>query len=205
MNKKLIFSIFLGLTAAHEAWSIEPLSTIGSPTEGSTLYACSTTSIKNPNPTDGRDRIHTTTCRKVANPSTNPDPKNAHKYSPGAAMKEVDSAFFWYRQASETAGSDDLSSLCQSYVDHFKSCDWTKVRDDIKVDEKTMQKSETLVKDILKLSPSRDLTKSDVYGCAVVLCLANPNGWRSVGECHPPIHKLFRDLARGRGFPACRT
>jgi hypothetical protein len=41
------------------------------------------------------------------------------------------------------------------------------------------------------------------YGCTVLLCLANPAGPRAVAECVPPINRLFRDLARGRGFPTC--
>lgn len=39
-------------------------------------------------------------------------------------------------------------------------------------------------------------------GCVVLLCLAAPN-WRAIPECVPPIRQLFRDLARGRGFPTC--
>lgn len=41
------------------------------------------------------------------------------------------------------------------------------------------------------------------YGCTVLLCLANPNGPRAVAPCVPPINRLFRDLARGRGLPSC--
>ena len=41
------------------------------------------------------------------------------------------------------------------------------------------------------------------YGCQVLLCLANPAGPMAVAECVPPIKKLFRDLAKGRGFPHC--
>lgn len=39
-------------------------------------------------------------------------------------------------------------------------------------------------------------------GCVVLLCLAAPS-WRAIPECVPPIRQLFRDLARGRGFPTC--
>lgn len=39
-------------------------------------------------------------------------------------------------------------------------------------------------------------------GCKVLLCLAAPS-WRNIGECHPPIHEVMRDLARGRPFPVC--
>lgn len=41
------------------------------------------------------------------------------------------------------------------------------------------------------------------HGCTVLLCLANPNGPMALGECVPPIKKLFRDLARGHAFPSC--
>lgn len=41
------------------------------------------------------------------------------------------------------------------------------------------------------------------WGCQVVLCLANPAGPTAAAECVPPITRLWRDLARGRGFPSC--
>jgi hypothetical protein len=48
----------------------------------------------------------------------------------------------------------------------------------------------------------RGMAHSD-YGCEVLLCLANPNGPKAASACVPPINRLFRDLARGRGFPTC--
>ena len=41
-----------------------------------------------------------------------------------------------------------------------------------------------------------------VDGCLVMLCLAAPS-WRAIPECVPPVHQLFRDLARGKPFPTC--
>ena len=41
-----------------------------------------------------------------------------------------------------------------------------------------------------------------VDGCIVLLCLAAPS-WRAIPQCVPPIRQLFRDLARGKGFPSC--
>jgi hypothetical protein len=41
------------------------------------------------------------------------------------------------------------------------------------------------------------------HGCEVLLCLANPAGPMAVGECVPPIKKLYKDLAHGRAFPSC--
>jgi hypothetical protein len=41
------------------------------------------------------------------------------------------------------------------------------------------------------------------WGCQVVLCLANPAGPTAAAACVPPITRLWRDLARGRGFPSC--
>lgn len=35
------------------------------------------------------------------------------------------------------------------------------------------------------------LTGDDRWGCELLLCLANPNGWKSVSECHPPVQKYF--------------
>jgi hypothetical protein len=41
-----------------------------------------------------------------------------------------------------------------------------------------------------------------VDGCKVLLCLAAPS-WRSIEQCVPTIHELFRDLAKGKVFPTC--
>jgi len=45
--------------------------------------------------------------------------------------------------------------------------------------------------------------QADDWGCKVVLCLSNPGGPTQYGECVPPIHKLWRELARGHAFPTC--
>jgi len=41
------------------------------------------------------------------------------------------------------------------------------------------------------------------YGCTVLLCLANPAGPTAVGQCVPPINRLWDDLWHRRGFPTC--
>jgi len=41
------------------------------------------------------------------------------------------------------------------------------------------------------------------WGCQVILCLSNPGGPTQYAECHPPIRKLWRWLAKGRSFPTC--
>jgi hypothetical protein len=41
------------------------------------------------------------------------------------------------------------------------------------------------------------------HGCQVLLCMANPGGWSKIGECAPPMKKLFKDLAKGKAFPTC--
>lgn len=41
------------------------------------------------------------------------------------------------------------------------------------------------------------------WGCQVILCLSNPSGPTQYAECRPPIHKLWRALAKGRPFPTC--
>lgn len=38
-------------------------------------------------------------------------------------------------------------------------------------------------------------------GCKFLLCIAGP--WSSISQCVPTVHEVFRDLARGRGFPTC--
>lgn len=43
----------------------------------------------------------------------------------------------------------------------------------------------------------------DDWGCQVLLCLSNPGGATQFGECVGPIEKLYRHLAKGRGFPTC--
>ena len=47
--------------------------------------------------------------------------------------------------------------------------------------------------------------QADDYGCQVLLCLANPNGPEAVGECVPPIERLWDDLKNGNPFPSCET
>ena len=49
------------------------------------------------------------------------------------------------------------------------------------------------------------MTGNDRWGCEVLLCLANPNGPRAVGECRPPIDKLFDCLSWRHPckFPSC--
>lgn len=43
----------------------------------------------------------------------------------------------------------------------------------------------------------------DMWGCEVLLCLSNPAGPTAVGECVPPITKLWKHLAKGHSFPSC--
>lgn len=47
------------------------------------------------------------------------------------------------------------------------------------------------------------VAQASSHGCEVLLCMANPRGPMALGECVPPIKRLFRDLARGRAFPTC--
>lgn len=44
---------------------------------------------------------------------------------------------------------------------------------------------------------------ADDWGCTVILCLADPRGPTTEPQCRPPIERLWRELARGRGFPTC--
>jgi hypothetical protein len=41
------------------------------------------------------------------------------------------------------------------------------------------------------------------WGCQILLCLANPNGWRSVSYCVPPVTALIRHLRKKGRFPVC--
>jgi len=47
------------------------------------------------------------------------------------------------------------------------------------------------------------IAHADDWGCEVLLCLSNPAGPMAVSECVPPIEKLYRELAKGRGMPSC--
>lgn len=47
------------------------------------------------------------------------------------------------------------------------------------------------------------LTGDQEWGCTCLLCLANPNGWKSVSECRPPVKKLFRHLRKHKPMPRC--
>lgn len=45
--------------------------------------------------------------------------------------------------------------------------------------------------------------RADTAGCTVVLCLANPAGWASVGECLAPVRAYFRSIRRKFRPPQC--
>lgn len=49
---------------------------------------------------------------------------------------------------------------------------------------------------------SQTASASD-WGCQVLLCLSDPRGPTTEGECVPPIHKLWDHLKKGRVFPTC--
>lgn len=50
---------------------------------------------------------------------------------------------------------------------------------------------------------SPQLTGDNKLGCEGLLCLANPNGWKSVSECHPPVKEIFRRLRKRKPMPRC--
>lgn len=43
----------------------------------------------------------------------------------------------------------------------------------------------------------------DLWGCQVLLCLANPDGPEALSECRPPIERLREHLRHGHPFPSC--
>ena len=45
--------------------------------------------------------------------------------------------------------------------------------------------------------------RADTFGCTVMLCVANPAGWASVGACIPPVTQALRRVARGGSWPSC--
>ncbi len=44
---------------------------------------------------------------------------------------------------------------------------------------------------------------ADQFGCTVLLCMSNPQGWASVPVCVQPVQLAFSLAARGRGWPQC--
>ena len=47
------------------------------------------------------------------------------------------------------------------------------------------------------------MSSKDEWACTCLLCLANPNGWKSVSECVPPVKKLLKELRKGKSMPKC--
>ena len=43
----------------------------------------------------------------------------------------------------------------------------------------------------------------DLWGCQVLLCLANPDGPEALSECQPPMERLWAHLRHGHAFPSC--
>ena len=43
----------------------------------------------------------------------------------------------------------------------------------------------------------------DLWGCQVLLCLANPDGPEALRECQPPMDRLREHLRHGHPFPSC--
>ena len=45
--------------------------------------------------------------------------------------------------------------------------------------------------------------RADTFGCTVLLCILNPQGWASVPYCVPPVQKAFALVASRRPWPQC--
>lgn len=52
------------------------------------------------------------------------------------------------------------------------------------------------------LSPAP--VRADAFGCTVLLCMLNPQGWASVPYCVPPVQKAFALVASRRPWPQRR-
>lgn len=56
--------------------------------------------------------------------------------------------------------------------------------------------------------PADQLLTGDArWGCELLLCLANPNGWKSVSECRPPVEKYIKCSTRKHNkcsMPKCK-
>jgi hypothetical protein len=51
------------------------------------------------------------------------------------------------------------------------------------------------------LSPAP--VRADTFGCTVLLCMLNPQGWASVPYCVPPVQAAFALIAKRRPWPQC--
>ena len=51
------------------------------------------------------------------------------------------------------------------------------------------------------LSPAS--VRADTFGCTVLLCMLNPQGWASVPYCVPPVQAAFALIAKRRPWPQC--
>ena len=54
---------------------------------------------------------------------------------------------------------------------------------------------------LMALSPAP--ARADTFGCTVLLCMLNPQGWASVPYCVPPVQKAFALVASRRPWPQC--
>lgn len=198
MKKNTLF--LLAAFACVPTFADTPL---GQSSNSTSLFACAVTSQKNPIPIDGKSTIYHTACRKVADQGLNPYKRNSSAYAPSnQGFGKIERTFFWNREANLEDGSEELINFCNSHLDYFTSCEWAELA---AVDTDISEVAHLLPKEIKDIinQPTPSLTSDGIYGCAVILCLANPNGWASVGECKPPVKKLFRDLWKGRGWPSC--
>lgn len=55
---------------------------------------------------------------------------------------------------------------------------------------------------VIDATKGSGMSSRDEWACTCLLCLANPNGWRSVSECRPPVKKLFKHLKK-HSMPKC--
>lgn len=53
------------------------------------------------------------------------------------------------------------------------------------------------------LGPLAPSARADTFGCTVLLCMLNPNGWASVPYCVQPVQTAFNLVARRRPWPQC--
>lgn len=209
MFKPKFFLIFLFF--ASVAVSARNLSTLGSPGSGA-LYACAVAKediVTLDLDSTGTYRTKTgftTYCRRVIDQYMFAEASIIDKYTANHSdLFTIVDRFFWYRPDHMSQGSAALESYCKRHRDHFKDCQWTKTAAVEPLSVPTVSSLPGNMKGLIEDHKSASLTKGGVYGCAVILCLANPNGWGSVAQCNPPVKKLFRDLAKGKGWPNCSS
>ena len=68
-----------------------------------------------------------------------------------------------------------------------------------------MRKFSAWLVTVTAVGVSTTAASADNTGCAVLLCLLNPQGPMAVSECVEPVQEFIRSVASGGGAPSCAS